>query len=175
MRLADLTTLHLTYQPQGLTLQGPMPAGFHHLEVERRLGRGETAYERAAEALMTYAAQRGIGLRPQASAPRAAVGVDILSRLLVMPIPCRVVWTVEEPLRTGFGYGTLPGHVETGEEGFLVERRGADVYAVVRAYSNPAWALARAAGPILWRGQQLAALGYLRALQRAADRPRPGG
>lgn len=169
MRLADLANVPLTYQPQGRTLDGAMPDGFHHLELERRLGRGDAAYERAAQAVMTYAAQRGIGLRPVATAPRAAVGVDILSRLVVMPVPCRVVWTVEEPRRTGFGYGTLAGHVESGEEGFLVERRGEDVYAVVRAYSNPAWAVARVAGPLLWRGQHLAALGYLRAIQRAAD------
>jgi uncharacterized protein (UPF0548 family) len=175
MRLGDLARLPLTYEPTGHTLEGPMPGGFHHLELERRLGRGELVYRRAAEAVMTYAPQRGIGLRPQATAPRAAVGVDILSRLVVLPVPCRVVWTVEEPDRTGFGYGTLAGHVESGEEGFLVERRGDDVYAVVRAYSNPAWALARLAGPLLWRGQQLAARGYLRAMQRAADgdgRPR---
>ncbi|HEV7172539.1 DUF1990 domain-containing protein [Pedococcus sp.] len=169
MRLSDLATLSLTYEPQGQTLEGPMPGGFHHLELERRLGRGELVYARATQAVMTYAPQRGIGLRPQATAPRAAVGVDILSRLVVLPVPCRVVWTAEEPGRTGFGYGTLAGHVESGEEGFLVERRGEDVYAVVRAYSTPAWTLARLAGPLLWRGQQLAARGYLRAMQRAAD------
>lgn len=170
MRLADLSTSHLTYEPQGRTLDGPMPDGFHHLELERRLGRGDAAYKRAAEALMTYGAQRGIGLRPQATSPRAAAGVDILSRLGgVVPVPCRVVWAVDEPRRTGFGYGTLAGHVENGEEGFLVERRGEEVYAVVRAYSNPAWAVARMAGPLLWRGQQLAALGYVRALARAAS------
>jgi uncharacterized protein (UPF0548 family) len=175
MRLGDLARLSLTYEPAGHTLKGPMPGGFHHLELERRLGRGELVYARAAEAVMTYAPQRGIGLRPQATAPRAAVGVDILSRLVFLPVPCRVVWTVEEPGRTGFGYGTLAGHVESGEEGFLVERRGEDVYAVVRAYSNPARTLARLAGPLLWRGQQLAAHGYLSAMRRAADRDgRPG-
>ena len=87
---------------------------------------------------------------------------------LVAPVPCRVVWAVEGPDRTGFGYGTLEGHVESGEEGFQVERRGDDVYAVVRAYSRPAWRVARLAGPLLWAGQQVAARGYLRALHRAA-------
>ena len=168
MRLADLATLALTYEPRGRTLDGPMPEDFHHLQVERRLGSGDEVYARAAEALMTYAPQRGIGLRPVATAPRAAVGVDVLSRLLVAPVPCRVVWAVEGPDRTGFGYGTLEGHVESGEEGFQVERRGDDVYAVVRAYSRPAWRVARLAGPLLWAGQQVAARGYLRALHRAA-------
>ena len=170
MQLHDLARAELTYEPRGRTLDGPMPAGFHHLELERRLGHGDAAYERAAEAVMTYAAQRGIGLRPVATAPRAAVGVDILNRLGVAPVPCRVVWAVEEPDRTGFGYGTLTGHVESGEEGFLVERRGGEVYVVVRTYSRPEWTLARLAGPVFWRLQHLAALGYLRVLQRAVDR-----
>ncbi|SDO73529.1 Uncharacterized protein, UPF0548 family [Pedococcus dokdonensis] len=167
MKLADLARLRLTYQPRGLTLDGPMPTGFHHIEVERRLGAGATAYHQAAEALLAYAPQRGLGLRPRGTAPRAAVGVDLLSRLVVLPVPCRIVWVVEDEHRTGFGYGTLEGHVESGEEGFLVERRGDDVYAVVRAYARPASWLARLGGPLTWRLQLLAAKGYLRALQRA--------
>ncbi|WP_406830139.1 DUF1990 domain-containing protein [Pedococcus sp. KACC 23699] len=169
MKLPDLAHLPLTYEPRGLTLDGPMPPGFHHLEVERRLGDGDAAYARASEAVMRWAPQRGIGLRPVATAPRAGEGVDILSHLAVLPVPCRVVWTVEGPDRTGFGYGTLRGHIESGEEGFLVERRGDEVYAVIRAYAQAATLLARLGGPVSWRLQKLAALGYLRALQRAAD------
>ena len=167
MKLADLATRELTYAPRGLTLDGPLPRGYQHLEVERRLGAGDAAYRSVCEALMTYAPQRGLGLRPRATAPRAAVGVDILSRLVVLPVPCRIVWTVEEQDRSGFGYGTLEGHIESGEEGFLVERRGADVYAVVRAYTRHGGWLTRLGGPITWRLQRVAALGYLRALQRA--------
>jgi uncharacterized protein (UPF0548 family) len=169
VKLTDLAHLPLTYEPQGLTLDGPLPPGFHHLQVERRLGAGDAAYQRASEALMRWAPQRGIGLRPVATAPRAAEGVEILSRLVVLPIPCRVVWTVEGPGRTGFGYGTLRGHMESGEEGFLVERRGDEAYGVIRAYARPAILLARLGGPVSWQLQKVAALGYLRALQRAAD------
>jgi uncharacterized protein (UPF0548 family) len=167
VKLADLARLRLTYAPQGLTLDGPMPSGYHHLEVERRLGAGDAAYRSVAEALLRYAPQRGLGLRPKATAPHAAVGVDLLSRLVVLPVPCRIVWVVEGPDRTGFGFGTLEGHVESGEEGFLVERRGDDVYAVVRAYARPASWLTRLGGPLTWLAQLLAAHGYLRALQRA--------
>ena len=91
----------------------------------------------------------------------------MLSRLVVLGIPCRIVWTVESADRTGFGYGTLEGHIESGEEGFLVERRGDDVYAVVRAYTRHGGWLTRLGGPLTWRLQRVAALGYLRALQRA--------
>lgn len=167
MKLTDLAARQLTYEPRGLTLDGPMPLGYQHLEVERRLGSGGAAYRSVSEALMTYAPQRGLGLRPRATAPRAAPGVDILSRLGPLGVPCRIVWTVESADRTGFGYGTLEGHVESGEEGFLVERRGDEVYAVVRAYARPGGWLARLGGPLTWRLQRIAARGYLRALQRA--------
>ena len=167
MRLADLASRRLSYQPRGLTQDGPLPPGYQHLEVERRLGAGDAAYRSVSEALMTYAPQRGLGLRPRATAPRAAVGVDVLSRLVVLGVPCRIVWTVETTDRTGFGYGTLEGHIESGEEGFLVERRGEDVYAVVRAYTRHGGWVTRLGGPLTWRLQRVAALGYLRALQRA--------
>lgn len=171
MRLADLADLNLTYAPQGRTLDGLLPSGYDHLTLERRIGTGAAAYRRGVEAVMTFGAQRGAGLRPRSTAPRAAVGVDLLSKLGPSPVPCRVVWAVEGPTRSGFGYGTLEGHVESGEEGFLVELRGDDVYAVIRAYSVPAHWLTRTAGPILPRLQRVAALGYVRALRRAVADP----
>ena len=38
---------------------------------------------------------------------------------------CRIIYVIDEPgpvSRFGFGYGTLPGHAEAGEERFLIER-----------------------------------------------------
>ena len=40
---------------------------------------------------------------------------------------------------------------------------------MIRAYAQPATLLARLGGPVSWRLQKVAALGYLRALHRAAD------
>jgi uncharacterized protein (UPF0548 family) len=165
---ADLSVLALSYEPVGLTRHGPPPAGFDHLGVVRRLGTGDAAYRAAAEAVMTFGAQRGTGLRPQATAPRAAEGVELVSHLGPVDIPCRVVWAVEGPDRTGFGYGTLAGHPEAGEEAFIVERRGDDVVGVIRAYSRPATTLARLGGPLTRLTQRVTALAYLAALRRAA-------
>jgi uncharacterized protein (UPF0548 family) len=167
VELADLARKDFTYTPRGLTLDGPLPPGIHHLEVRRRIGRGDAAYRSAGESVMTFGAQRGCALRPQATATRAAVGVDLLSRLAVVPVPCRVVWALEGPERTGFGYGTLEGHPESGEEGFLVEREGDDVYAVIRAYSVAVHPAARVGGPLTRRLQWLAALGYIAAIRRS--------
>jgi uncharacterized protein (UPF0548 family) len=172
VRLDELSVLPLTYTPVGATQHGRMPEGYHHVRVERRIGVGRGAFERARDSVLTFGAQRGTGLRPQATAERARRGVDVLCLLgvgrLCVPVPCRVVWAVEEERRAGFAYGTLPGHVESGEEGFLVEQRGEDVYAVVLAYSVPVWRVARLLGPLTRVGQRAVAGLYLRALQRAA-------
>ena len=53
-------------------------------------------------------------------------------------VPARVVYVVDEPLRKGFAYGTLPGHPESGEEAFIVEYRDDDsVWLTIRAFSRP--------------------------------------
>jgi uncharacterized protein (UPF0548 family) len=149
-----------------------MPEGYHQVRLERRIGRGTSAFDRARESLFDWGAQRGAGLRPQASAPTPREGVDVLCHVGVGPmslgVPCRVVWVLDEPGRAGFAYGTLEGHLERGEEGFLVEQRGEDVYAVVRAYSVPARLVMRLGGPLSRLGQRGVAGLYARALARAA-------
>ena len=62
---------------------------------------------------------------------------------------CRIVYTMDEPDRFGFAYGTLPGHVERGEEIFMVERAAdGTVRYVVKAFSRPHLWLARLAYPV---------------------------
>jgi uncharacterized protein (UPF0548 family) len=87
-----------------------------------------------------------------ASAPVAEPGGLVLLGVIAGPVqitaPCRVVYVVQEPSRRGFAYGTLPGHPESGEEAFVVERHGDDtVTFTITAFSRPATVLARIAGP----------------------------
>lgn len=80
-------------------------------------------------------------------------------------VPVRVVYVVDEPARRGFAYGTLPGHPESGEEAFVVERRPDDsVWLTVRAFSRPATAWLRLAAPALRLAQELYTARYLGAL-----------
>ena len=60
----------------------------------------------------------------------------------------RVVFVLDEPDRRGFGYGTLPGHPEQGEEAFAVVRRGDRMYFEITAFSRPRHPLARLAKPV---------------------------
>jgi uncharacterized protein (UPF0548 family) len=72
---------------------------------------------------------------------------------------CRVVYAVVEtgPVsRFGFAYGTLPGHVESGEERFLIEwDRGDDgVWYDILAFSRPNHLLTRLGYPLVRRAQK---------------------
>jgi uncharacterized protein (UPF0548 family) len=141
----------LTYPEVGATRDGPLPPGYRHLRHTARLGRVDLAV--AADAVLTFRMHRATGVRIDASAPRAAPGVEVTSRLgigpLRIPAPCRVVWAVSDMAEAGFGYGTLPGHPARGEESFVVHRDGTgEVWFTVTSFSRPArWYLA-AAGPV---------------------------
>jgi uncharacterized protein (UPF0548 family) len=172
--LAKWASADLTYDRPGATRDDVLPAGYHHLDVEGTIGRGRTAFERAAEGILTWRMHAAVGLAlVAASADRAAPGVLVVMRLgpgrLGLTVPCRVVYTVDDPDHRGFGYGTLPGHPARGEEAFTVRlTEDGDVRARVRAFSRPATLLARAGGPVTRLAQRYTARRYLRALRRLA-------
>jgi uncharacterized protein (UPF0548 family) len=141
-----------SYSEVGATQRECLPGGYHHVNRTFVLGADERAFERAAEALMTWAMHRRSGLVVAASAERAQV--DVTTVMAFGPffagvvIPCRVVWTVVERDRQGFAYGTLPGHPERGEEAFFVEHVRGSVTFTIRAFSKPGDKLVRAGSRI---------------------------
>ena len=125
------------------------------------MGAGREQFDRASAAVFRWTAQRGAGLRIQASGPASTPGTVVLMtaglRRLGLDIPCRVVWVVDEPDRRGFAYGTLPGHPESGEESFVVALRpDGEVVYELRAFSRPGTRLSRLGGPVSGRLQTLA-------------------
>ena len=184
MRLDDLAGLRFSYDAAGSTRYDETPQGYHRLEHRARIGVGSEVFARAGEALLNWRMHRAAGLPMTTDSP-AAIGVNALGRLgagmvigrlrtmtplglLGIPIPCRVVWTVDEPDRIGFAYGTLEGHPESGEESFVVTRDPDGVHFTVRAYSRAAAWYTRLGGPVTRKAQHLAAARYARALQRLA-------
>jgi uncharacterized protein (UPF0548 family) len=171
--LAQLADAPLTYPEVGRTREGDLPAGYDHVERSHVVGAGRADFDRAAAAVFRWAAQRGAGLRVQADGPASTPGTVVLMtaglRRLGLDIPCRVVWVVDEPDRRGFGYGTLPGHPESGEESFVVALQpGGEVVYTLRAFSRLSTPLARLGGPVAHRVQTLALNRYVAAISRAA-------
>jgi uncharacterized protein (UPF0548 family) len=160
-----LGAMPFSYAPVGATSGSTYPAGFHRLDVEVAVGRGEADLRRAAETVMTWRMHAGAGLRVAAGSPRVHTGAVVLCRLGPLLIPCRVVWVVDEPTRTGFAYGTLPGHPEAGEESFVVRLDGDVVRLAVSAYSRPGLLVTRLAGPVGRWGQRRMLARYAGALR----------
>lgn len=148
--MARLDDLALSYDEVGATGVS-LPSGYSHLGRNTVIGSGLAAFRAAGECLMTWEMHRMAGLQVEASAPRAAPGVNVLMRVgpsfLPVVAPCRVLHTVEQPDRIGFTYGTLDGHPEQGEESFSILLDGDDVRFVVIAFSKPASLARRVVGP----------------------------
>jgi uncharacterized protein (UPF0548 family) len=164
--LAALEELPLTYREVGATASGDQPAGYGHLHVEKQIGSGRQRFEQAAQAVMRWGMQHGAGLRVQASSEVADVDTVVLVRMGFLPAPCRVVYVIDEPDIRGFGYGTLEGHPESGEERFAVrfDPDTSAVIAEVSAFSRPATWWSRAARPVVAVAQRVIARRYLRGI-----------
>jgi uncharacterized protein (UPF0548 family) len=156
-----------TYAQVGATRKRPLPARYNHLRYRTLVGSGDEVFRTATEALLTFRMHRAIGARIRSSADRAAPGVQVTVTLGPFTVPNEVVYTVDEPNRAGFGYGTLAGHQEQGEEAFLVEK-DADgrVWFRVIAFSRPARWPTIVAGPIAVLAQHAFARLCGRALRR---------
>jgi uncharacterized protein (UPF0548 family) len=165
---SSLESRAFSYPEVGAT-RGLLPAGYHYVRRSAGLGSGRPVFDAAVQRLMTWQAQKGAGLRVEPGAPVAAPGVDVLLGFgfgpLRVPVPCRVVYVVEEDARRGFAYGTLAGHPESGEEAFMVtiDPEGRVAVEIV-AFSRPATWLTRFAGPAGRFVQRRTTDRYIRAL-----------
>jgi uncharacterized protein (UPF0548 family) len=176
LRTADLAALAgapFTYPEVGATREGPLPPGYDDGERTATVGSGRAVFDRVAAAIFDWRLQRGIGLRVRAGgAPTEAGVVVVLTAGLPSfgyDIPCRVVWARTEGDEQGFGYGSLPGHPESGEECFVATLRpDGDVVFTTRVFSRPATPLARLGGPVSRVVQRAAIEGYVAAAKRAA-------
>lgn len=161
----------VTYDEIGAT-RGTLPSDAHVSRAERVVGRGESDFRTIGDAILRYEMHRGAGLTVRASTPSARVGtVMMCSAWFLGPIrvPCRVVYVVDEPDCSGFAYGTLPGHPESGEELFAVEWRADDsVVATICAFSRPGRWYIRLGGPIARTVQALMTRRYLNAVEHIA-------
>jgi uncharacterized protein (UPF0548 family) len=139
--------------------------------MEERIGDAD-AFERAVTGLRTWAAHDGAGLRVYPKDPVApdatVVAVTSIGPMRIAA-PCRIVAVFKEPNAFGFSYGTLPGHPESGEESFVLERRSDATYFMVRAFSRPVDPLARLSGPIGRAVQRSVTRRYLSALGRFVE------
>jgi len=116
------------------------------------IGQGEEAWQKAKQALRDWQhfPQDWTKIYPIAPLEKDAV-VVVMIRLwgLWWKNSSRIVYTWDAPDKFGFAYGTLPGHFETGEEAFWVEKNDVgEVSYHIRAFSKPRFWMAKIGYPI---------------------------
>lgn len=163
----------LTYSEVGATA-GELPPGYHHVRMERVIGRGRDVFERAADDLLRGEVQRRAGAVVALSdmPMREGTRVRMLLRLgpLAFRIPCLVVWAQRSADLCGFAYGTLPGHPERGEERFELRLLpSGDVRFRIVAFSVPGRWYTRLGGPVGRLVQRRMTQRYLRTLDATAE------
>lgn len=160
----------VTYPEHGAT-RGALPPGYRHVSRRDRIGTGRAVFRKAVDTLYGWQMHCGAGLAVVWAPPTARLGSAVVMRLgppvIGFVVPCRVMHVVDEPTRCGFAYGALPGHPECGEEALIVTvNSDDDVDLVIRAFSRPATALVRAAGPLGRAFRDLVTERYVRYLRR---------
>jgi len=159
-----------SYSAVGASAATP-PAGYVVDRTRIELGSGEPVFRAATAALRRWEQFR-LGWveawSPQTPLePGRVVAVLGWAMGLWWVNACRIIYTIDEAenesgqsagqsTRFGFAYGTLPGHVERGEERFLVDwnRETDRVFYDILAFSRPNHWLTRVGYPMVRRSQK---------------------
>ncbi|MGB6041796.1 MAG: DUF1990 domain-containing protein [Pirellulales bacterium] len=182
---------HLTFSYEydliGATRDEPYPAAYDGAHYRTFLGVGQDTFDAAKSALKAWrqfpddVAEVWPRSTPIKEGTTAAVLLKALG--LWKLAACRIVYTVDEPVgepnrddrpattRFGVAYGSLPGHVERGEERFLVEwnREDDTVWYDLKAFSRPATLLTWLGMPVARYYQRRFARRSARSMQLAVD------
>ncbi|WP_428307254.1 DUF1990 family protein [Lacipirellula sp.] len=159
--IAEQHALPFTYEGVGATAdEASIPAGYAIDRMSVSLGRGEAVFAAAKQGLKAWQ-QFQLGwceAWPRTTPIRHDETVAVVARSLGTwwTNAARIVYVIDEANRFGFAYGTLPGHVEMGEELFLLERdpvSGETTYSIL-AFSRPRHPLAKLGRPMVRRLQQ---------------------
>ncbi len=155
--VANQSSLPFSYSDVGSTATQP-PAGYRVDHNRVQLGIGAETYQRAISALRQWREFDigWVGIVPQETvlAEGAVVAVEASAFGLWSLNAARVVYMVDDQddakTRFGFAYGTLPDHVEEGEERFTVELHAdGSVWYDIYAFSRPQHRLAQMGLPLV--------------------------
>lgn len=148
--LSSQAELRFTYESVGATENATaLPSGYDCDQTRVRLGRGDDTFQSGCDALRAWT-QFDLGWTaalPRDTPIETGRSVAVLAQGMGLWTlnAARIVYVVASQTHFGFAYGTLPGHVEMGEERFLIELDPAtgDVWYDILAFSRPNHALAK--------------------------------
>ncbi len=148
--------------------QKGQPFSYPNLEATRRtepvenfnndyqklpVGHGSADFELAKKALQNWVHFPFHWTQIQPGNAKIEVGNDVCVLFQIFGMwwksGCRIIYKTDEPRKFGFAYGTLPSHIERGEELFQVEMDENDtVWYEIRAFSQPRHPLVRLVKPL---------------------------
>ena len=176
--IAEQRDCPFTYSAVGAT-NGTPPEGFIVDHNRIQLGCGSQVYERALSALQQWE-QFDLGwvsIVPKSVPIEVGATVAVKARAFGSWSlnATRIVYLVNESSpneRFGFAYGTLPDHVECGEERFMVEFHKETVWYDILAFSKPQHPLVKVSYPLARKLQKRFArdsMEHMRDLVSAAE------
>jgi uncharacterized protein (UPF0548 family) len=161
-----------SYAAVGATRQGPLPHGYNVDRNRIRLGAGSEVFNRAQQALRSWA-MFDLGwtriFPRQAEIQPGAVVAAVVSHFGFWSVNLsRIIFAEDE---IGFAYGTLAEHAASGEEKFSIVRNASDdsVWYDVLAFSKPNHALAKLGYPLARVLQKRFARDSMAAMQRVTE------
>lgn len=142
-----------SYTEVGQTHSDQKQAGYDNDHHQIELGTGEMVWQKAKTALKAWQQYppSWTNIYPNNAPLKSGTNVAVLFNVLGIwwTNSARVVYDFDEENRFGFAYGTLPGHVEMGEEVFWLERNEQGVVTYhIKAFSKPAYWFVRLAYPL---------------------------
>lgn len=164
-----------SYPEIGLSRSNDPVSGYDSDLNRVQLGQGEAVFQIACEAIRGWKmfprgwASVSPGEPPVRQGEVVAMVINLFGLYWVNG--CRIVYTFEEKGETkkyGFAYGTLPSHIEKGEERFSVEMLpDGSVWYDLRAFSRPRLWLVKLGYPVARMLQRRFVRESLQAMQRA--------
>jgi uncharacterized protein (UPF0548 family) len=150
---------NFSYSQVNHTQKNERVSGFNNDRNRVLLGKGQGVYDAACEALRQWEMFPGgwAWIEPKDSPIQTGQTLVMVAKILGIHwlSACRIVYTLDgagPERRFGFAYGTLPDHIECGEERFSVEWLEDDtVWYDLKAFSHPRLL-------VVWIGYPLARL-----------------
>jgi uncharacterized protein (UPF0548 family) len=181
--IASQQDLPFSYAQVGATKSQPRdgqrgPKGYTVDHNRVKLGAGEETYQRAVSALRSWKQFELGWVTVVPPGKPLGVGTTVAVQTKTFGFwslnAARIVYVVDERqtqnARFGFAYGTLPDHVERGEERFTVEWQADDsVWYDIYAFSRPKHPLARLGFPITRMLQKRFARDSLAVMKAASN------
>jgi len=174
--LAAQSKLPFPYPEVGASRNSSIPPGYPINQHRAKLGEGEEIFDHAVAALRSWQMYSTGWTKlywPDTPIREGEVVAILANHFGFWSLnACRIIYSLEEEgalSRYGFAFGTLPGHMEEGEERFTVEwdRESGAVWYELFAFARPKARLAKIAYPLVRLIQKRFAVDSFRGMKKA--------